>query len=144
MPEARAPSLTVTRLTLDARAAIVSSLRSVFEVIASSDGLRERFGHIASDLLGCEFSSGCVDLLADESHLRFFEMIDMPALGADQIGFIVKPSDRYLELVTAIAGDRDNARNLDFVQGWPVLSVESHASTVAEAAGAAISGGGGH
>ena len=56
--------------------------------------------------------------------------------------FELLPSDRYLELVAAIADECD-AGPIDFSHGWPLLSVVSAFATVAEAGGVTTAPGGG-
>lgn len=67
-------------------------------------------------------------------------MVDLTAGGAGEAVVVFKPTQRYRDLMAAAA------TRLEFdivdVHGWPVLSVGSGTSTVSEAAGESIPGGG--
>jgi hypothetical protein len=74
---------------------------------------------------------------------RFETLADAAGGTLELVSIKVLPSDRFLELMTAIAGERDD---VSFVlrHGWPILSVGRVAApTVAEAGGESIAPGGG-
>lgn len=120
-----------------------ASLRSVLDVLPtlSSDTL-EHLVDAFSDLIASEVGGSGVKLIPDFGDLFVVEPVDRAALGTDEVRLAVNPSDRYLDLVAAVAGDDDVSCNLD-VHGWPILSVVARTSTVAEPAEVTILGGGG-
>lgn len=71
------------------------------------------------------------------------EPVDGAAVRAAEIqGFEIKPTDRYSELVAAIASDRDQY-TVRVRHGWPILSLAPRTTTVADAVGVENLDGGG-
>lgn len=120
-------------LSLDRQGAS-ASLRSICEVLAATGGvsqaLTERFG----DLFGSEREGGSVDLIAQAADLICIEPVDRAAPRTGKV--VLHPSKRYLELVSAIAGERNVSANAYF-HGWPILSIDAGSSIVAGTGGAA-------
>ena len=119
---------------------IVASLRSVFDVLLASGGALHTILEAFPDLFDTSTGSAGPDLVVENFHLFFGEAVCGPANGAYEL--IFNPSDRYLELVSAVASDADVACNFD-VHGWPILSVGGTSPTVTEAGGESISARGG-
>jgi hypothetical protein len=117
--------LKVSSVSLDGA---LASARSVFDVLAATSGLAERIIPDFPDFISGVTGSGCADLRFEAGNLFGRETVDMTALGACEV--IFHPSDRYVEFVSAIAGDRDVSCNLD-VHGWPILSSVSGSTTIA-------------
>lgn len=109
------------------------STRLVGNVLASAGDAAQPLVERFPDLLGTGFGGLVVGLSPDAVSLFFGEPVMGAADGA--LHLVLKPSDRYLELVSAVAGDFGMACDLD-VHGWPILSVVGRTPTVAEAGGA--------
>ena len=109
-------------------AASVASIAAALDVLPQgvADGFREQF--IA---------------LTESGDLFGGEAIGLAAGGAGELKcFEILPSDRYVELVAALAGAAD-AHPVRFTHGWPVLSVVESSAIVAEAGGDENASGGG-
>ena len=118
----------------------LASARSVLDVLAASGSSLGRLVQLFPDFLHAEGPGRVAELRADAFDLLFAEAVNAPALGAGKI--VLKPSDRYIEFVTAISRDGNVALDFD-LHGWPILSVVACTTTVAEAGVAASGPGGG-
>jgi len=115
------------------------SLLSALEVLRASDALRDRIVPDFGDLFGAECNGSLTDLSVDAGNLLRAETVFRAADGALEL--VLNPSDRYLDLMAAIARDGDLSCDLDF-HGWPILSVAVGPTTVSEAGGESIPAGG--
>jgi hypothetical protein len=128
------------RLSVEGGASAALSARLVLDVLVAAGGVPEGLVERFPDFFDAEGSGAVTQLRLDAGNLFGTEPIDDAALRAGK--FILKPSERYLELVAAVARDRDVPVNLD-LHGWPILSlVSADSANVAEAAGESILGGG--
>jgi len=98
---------------------------------------------VEAEHLLAEFIAG-LRVGADEGvDICRFETLANATSGAIELVSIkVLPSERFLELMTAIARERDDV-SLVFSHGWPILSVAVPTTTVAEAGGASTPASGG-
>lgn len=125
-----------------ARAAI-SSLRSVFAALETSEPLRETIADRFPDIFErCAASEG-VELVMNGHEGLVIHSADLSAVGTNEILACTTPSKRHFELVAAIAAER----KLEIIvsHGWPILSVGGVAVptvTEAPAAGNGRRGGG--
>lgn len=106
-------------LNADINSAALLSFRRVFDVLATSGDARKTAIERFPDLFSAELPCGIGDLRLDRHDLFFGEPIFLTTSGA--LKFTLQPSERYIEFVTAIAGDRYISCDADF-HGWPVLS----------------------
>lgn len=120
-------TLTLTGIADNAVQSIQSALAAIEAAGSAPHGFDDFFARGGSDL-GADLREDAVDLLFAEPVLR-------TADGALECA--LKPSQRYIELVAAVARDRNVAFNLN-VHGWPVLSIVSPNTILADAGGAAI------
>ena len=91
--------------------------------------------HVPRDFLDglSELDLGVFVLGDDRSDLIVCEPIGFPATGARKLqGLKVSPSERYNELVAAIAGSGDGY-GIRIIHGWPILSGDDRKPTVTEA-----------
>lgn len=123
---------------------------------SSIDAMRASIGSLADALwafeacpesFGDDFGSALRDLIAqavdDPVDLGLGEVVNASALGADEIRLRCDPSDRYCELVAAVAANSGDRFGLDVRHGWPILSVGDRTPTVTEAGGVRNAPGGG-
>jgi len=110
-------SIQALDLTMSGGKAASASARSVGDVLAAFDGLAHRLVEAFPDF----FSAEGGDLRLDIGNLFRAEPIDSAALRAGEV--ILKPSERYIELVSAISRDWGVAPDFDlhFVHSWPIL-----------------------
>ncbi len=95
------------------------SLLSVFETLGASRGAFNALPNSFPEFFGSELTCCCPNLSDNAGHLFIAEPIPCPADRAFK--FFIGPSNRYLELVTAIASDGDYSVDFDF-HGWPSLN----------------------
>lgn len=121
------------------RAQLEAAAASAAALSAAADGIPES----VRDELCRRVTHGGV-LLDDADNLFRCESIGGAASGATELqGFQIAPSDRYLELVSAVAA-HGNAHVSRVAHGWPILSQsEASTPTVTEAGGAHNAPGGG-
>lgn len=104
---------------------------------------REASGQIVADFFPEVFhrvGDDCWEFSDQRLDLLFVVRGHIPTPGAGELVMLVQPSERYGEMMAAIA--RDLKLEIVDVHGWPVLSVGVGTSTVSEAAGESIPGGG--
>lgn len=119
---------------------VASAARSIDALVAafrSLDGAANVFADLAPELFDVDAESGAYLSFGDGDGL-FALRFSVAALRASNLTIRFDPSQRYLELVAAVAKQLD--RNVVTVHGWPILSVDGGHSTVGEAAGESISG----
>lgn len=120
-------TLTLTGVADNAVESIQSVLAAIEATGSAPDGFDDLFARGGSDL--------AADLREDAVDLLFAKPVLRAADGA--LKCTLKPSERYIELVAAVSRDRNVAFDLSG-HGWPVLSVVSRISTVAEGVAFAI------
>ncbi|MFZ5666932.1 MAG: hypothetical protein ACOY7L_17100 [Pseudomonadota bacterium] len=120
-------SLTLTGAADNAVQSIQSALAAIEASGSAPHGFDDLFAGLGSGL-GADLREDAVDLFFAEPVLR-------TADGALECA--LKPSQRYIELVAAIARDGNVAVDCSG-HGWPVLSIVSPNTIVADAGGAAI------
>lgn len=120
-------TLTLTCIADNAVESIQSALAAIESSGTAPHGFDDLFAGLGSDL-GADLREDAVDLLFAEPVLR-------TADGALECA--LKPSQRYIELVSAIARDGNVAVDCSG-HGWPVLSIVSPNTILADAGGAAI------
>jgi len=118
-----------------------SSLNCLSWALDASQSAREfvadRFPQIFNRVVGGE---DC-ELRIDSGDVLFTFGGHFPAGRAGELTILLKPSELYLELMAAVASHVQ--ADVITVHGWPFLSVDGlTASTVSEAAGESIPGGG--
>jgi hypothetical protein len=106
---------------------IQSALAAIETFGRAPEGFDDLFASGSSDLGAC--------LREDAVDLLFAEPVLSAADGA--LKCALNPSQRYLELVAAICRDLHLAIDLS-AHGWPVLSIVSPNTNLADAGGAAI------
>lgn len=121
-------------ITLDLTGVADGPLESIQSALAAIETLG-RAPEGFDDLFACGGSDLGACLREDAVDLLFAEPVLSAADGA--LKCALKPSQRYLELVAAVSRDRNVAFDLSG-HGWPVLSIVSRISTVAEGVAFAI------
>jgi hypothetical protein len=113
-----------------------SSFTTILDALCASRDLRELAAEELPDLFRAEGFDATLELIVDPADLIRIEVTDRAAGGANQIGLIVQPNERYLELVAAITRDGHVAASFD-AHGWPPLRlIESDSTADATQAGA--------
>lgn len=98
---------------------VLASVRSVLDVLTTSHGVAKGLVDRFPDFFERGSAGDVIDIRADAPDFILAEPINVSASGARKLSF--QPSDRYLELAAAVAGDGDRVCALD-VHGWPILS----------------------
>lgn len=116
------------------------SVASVLDVLAASGGAFDALADSFPELVCTEGPDLSANLRSDAGDLIFGESILRTTVGTLEVA--LKPSDRYLELVAAISGNRDVSCDFDF-HGWPILSLVGDTASMTEAGAASSRLGGG-
>ena len=114
--------------------AMLASVGAIAECLAAS---RSAAQCVVERLPGFAVDDGAggFDLSDDAADLLIGEAVSLAAPGAGKLQPLqFQPSDWYLELCAAIAGDGD-ADVIRIDRGWPILSVAVGTPTVTEARG---------
>jgi hypothetical protein len=121
--------------------AAARSFDSVFDALRSRD-VRDHVTGLLPDLFN-DAGDGLIHLAVEASDFFRVQSAGVSTSGANHVlSFAAFPSERYLELFAAIAGQIDGSAT-SFSHGWPILSVVGGTSTVAEAGGVTTAPGGG-
>lgn len=130
--------LSVVRVT--GESSVLLSTGLVSDMLAAAGSAAQAIAKDFPDLLDATPSGSVAYLCPDAGDLIFGKPVSVSTVGA--IEFILKPSDRYLELVAAIARNGDVPFGFD-PHGWPIPSLVCGNPTIAEAGGASSASGGG-
>jgi len=122
-------------LSLAGAASAGLSARLVGEVLTASGALPHTLTKSFPDFFDAELPSLAVKFSLEAGDLFSAEPVDLSALRTGEI--VLKPSDRYLEFVTAVASCFDMACDLD-LHGWPILSSVGCSTTMADGAAESI------
>jgi hypothetical protein len=112
--------------------AATASLRSIGDVLLSAGGPSKALAELFPDLFRTGLGESLIEHPLDVGELLVVDVIDGAAGRADKISLSVQPSDRYRELVAAVASDLNGRSDIVFSHGWPILSVGDRTPTVAE------------
>ena len=108
------------QLAVSGASSASASAGSVLDVLAALGGSTEHLVDLLADSANADVAGLFGELRTQPSSLLRTELIGGTASGALELLF--KPSDRYLDLVSAIARRLDVACDLD-AHGWPILSM---------------------
>jgi hypothetical protein len=109
-----------------------ASLASVDNVLRAASMLSQHVAELFPEFLDAELGSLVSDLTGETCDLLFGEPVMRSTDGALEL--IFQPSDRYLDLVAAIARDGDVSCSFD-AHGWPILSLAGDTASMTEPAG---------
>lgn len=115
------------------RVALERSFRSVSNALDASDAARQVVADSFPDLFESGGAGESLQLTVEHSDRLWTCSLDVAAFRAGCATISLKPSERYRELVSTVAGYLE--LDLIDIHGWPILSLAGDTASLTEPAG---------